>query len=191
MTVGPSSSASRSDGDVVARLRSEHGNIARLLLVLESNLTTIHAGDEYDARLLLDAVDYLLDYVDRFHGEREDLFVAALATHEPTLRSARETLEVHHTTVRARGAVLDARLQRVIAGVAVDRADVVLDGFAYCTALRRSMAVEESILAFAAGPAQEPRSARVVERREEDRYRALFEALTHRAGCDCSYVRSR
>ncbi len=191
-------SSQRNRNDLL-RLRAEHGNIARLLLVLESQLAGIHAGEEYDARLIRDALEYLLEYVDGFHHEREDLIATAMAIHEPTLGSSIASLASHHVAVRASGAELDAILERVVDGGLAPRAELVQRGFAYCTALRRSMAVEESILDLGTeapdgGPS--PRGSRAgrpaaLERgAEEDRYRALFEALTHRVGCDCSYVRS-
>jgi regulator of cell morphogenesis and NO signaling len=183
----------------LARLRTEHGNVARLLLVLESQLATIHAGDEYDARLIHDALAYLLEYVDRFHSERDDLIATALAIHQPTLRASVASLASQNETVRASGAELGALLERVIDGGLGPRAELVRHGFVYCTALRRSMALEEAILDVAAKApdasppprsSREPRPAAALDRADEDRYRALFEALTHRVGCDCSYVRS-
>ncbi len=183
----------------LARLRVEHGNIARLLLVLESQLASIHAGDEYDAWLIRDALAYLLEYVDRFHLERQDLIATALASHQPTLRSSMARLATHHDTVRASATDLGALLDGVIGGGLAPRAELVRHGFAYCTALRRSMALEEAILASAtrvAGAAQsdtrshQPGPTAALDRADEDRYRTLFEALTRRVGCDCSYVRS-
>jgi len=185
------------------RLRREHGNIARLLLVLESHLAGVHAGDEFDARLMMDALSYLIEYVDRFHREREDIFVEALARHQPTVRSFLATLSAQHHAIETSGASLAAQLQQVIQDELVDRVDLVRDGFAYCTELRRSMSLEETILSFAmATVAPSPPRGEPLESRStpppapelrssiEDRYRRLFEELTCRIGCDCAYARS-
>ena len=201
MMAGLASATCTGERDELARLRGEHGNIARLLLVLESHLATIHAGESYDARLLLDALTYLFEYVDRFHREREDLFVAALAVPQPMVRSSLASLAVQHFTARASGGEVVARLERVIGGGLAPHAELVRHGFAYCTALRRAMALEEDILGFATTAEEtstppldsrgaKPSSASVLRPADEDRYLALFEALTHRVGCDCFYVRS-
>lgn len=183
----------------LARLRAEHGNIARLVLVLESHLATVHTGDGYDARLIHDALAYLIGYVDRFHLEREDLVAAVLAIHRPTLRVSMANLIAQHVTVRASGAELGALLERSIEGALAPRAELVRQGFAYCTALRRSMAIEETILGLAtnapdpgtsARGSRETKPAAALDGVDEERYQALFEALTQRAGCGCSYVRS-
>jgi hemerythrin-like domain-containing protein len=179
-------------------LRGEHGNISRLLLVLESQLSDVHAGDQFDGRLMLEALSYVVDYLDRFHREREDVFVEALARHQPTVRSFLATLSAQRHAIQSDGAQLRGRLVRAVDEKRVDRDDLVREGFAYCTAVRRAMSLEETILAFATAAAEpapgrgepvEPSAPGGVES-SEDRYGRLFEELTHRIGCECSYVRS-
>jgi hypothetical protein len=147
-----------------------------------------------------DALSYIVDYLDRFHRDREVLFVAALALHQPTVRGFLATLSVQHSSIRSDGAELCSRLDHLREMQSAEREDLVERGFSYCTELRRSMALEETILAFAtaaienAAPSPDEGDAssahRAPPRAADDRYEARFEELTHRIGCDCAYSRS-
>ncbi len=184
----------------VERLRHEHGNIERLLLVLESHLAGFHAGEDLDEQLTLDALSYLIDYVDRFHHSREDLIVELLAAREPVVRAMLPTLSAQHEGIRSNGAALRDRLERALVDEPVAREDLVRHGFAYTAELRRNMALEDTVVfplvATGIGGSEwdamnanvaagvDPLFGSVVDKR----HRALFEEITRRAGCDCAYA---
>lgn len=186
----------------VERLRCEHGNIARLLLVLESHLARLHAGEDLDEQLMLDAVSYLTDYVDGIHHAREDLIVELLAEREPLVRAILATLSAQHDAIRAEGAMLRERLESAALDAPVAREDLVRHGFAYTGDLRRNMALEERVvfplavvgLSAAEWGAIEAKVAGGVDPlfggTVEPPYRALFEEIARRVGCDCAYAQA-
>lgn len=174
----------------LALLRDEHDNIAKLLLALESHLALVEMGEDFDAGLMLDEVDYLLDYLGRFHCVREDLVVRALRAREPKASARLGTLSEQHDAIQSDGAELRRRLDHVTRGELLDRREVVRLGFAFSTDLRRSMSLEEATLTSAVG-ASAPLPPDQATSDGEEQYRASFEELTQRIGCDCSYARSR
>lgn len=167
-------------------LRSEHGNIARLLLVLESHLALMIMGERFDGAAMLDTVDYLLDYVSEFHRDREERLVAAMAAERPCARSCVATLSARHDALETSGAELYHRLDLAIRDESINRDEVVRLGYAYCTALRRTMSIEEAMLPGANAGMNDPMIARP-SRDGEAGYRARFEELTRRIGCECAY----
>lgn len=140
--------------------------------------------DGADLHLMRDTVGYLADYVGQFHRVREDLAVEAVAVRQPRLRACVALLDAQHDALELDGAELHHRLGLAIRDEAVRRDGLVHIGFLYCTELRRHMSLEETTLEGAAieAPVSSPAT-----RDGEEHYRALFEDLTRRVGCDCTY----
>lgn len=170
----------------VQLLRSEHGNIARLLLVLESHLALMIMDERFDGSVMLDAIDYLIDYVGDFHRVREDRVVSDLAVEQPAVRSCEAMLTAQHDALRTSGPELSHRLDLALRDESIDRGEIVRLGYAYCTDLRRCMSIEEATLSGANWTADQPAIARP-DSDGEAGYRARFEELTSRVGCDCAY----
>lgn len=140
---------------------SAHENVTELLLVLESHLALLSTGDRFDGSIMLDALDYIVDDVSELYGERWP-------------RSAR------HAAIHRRGAELYHRLDRALRDPIINRAEVVRFGYAYCSELRRLIAMERRRLSAA-------HEVRVQPQASEERHRARFEELTRRVGCGCDY----
>lgn len=185
--------------DEIGSLCREHDNIARLLVVLESQLSRLHADETCDLELLSRIVAYLGEYVDSYHRRREDRLVLALSS-EPAASSIVRDLAAQHDAMRQTGVALREQCARAPHHDPVARRDIVRSGFAYSAALRRNMALEESALLSLATEqlttvrwividdarerAVEPPSGEVAE----ERYRRLYEELTQQVGCDCTYT---
>ena len=65
---------------------AEHVNFSQLLALFERELARFHEGERPDYELMLDIVDYLRYYPDRFHHAREDVAFERLAARDPNLR---------------------------------------------------------------------------------------------------------
>lgn len=185
--------------DEIGSLCREHDNIARLLVVLESQLARLHADETCDLELLSRVVEYLGEYVDSYHRRREDRLVLALSS-EPAASSIVGDLAAQHDAMRQTGAALREQCARASQPHPVARRAVVRSGFAYSAALRRNMAFEESaLLSLATEQLTTVRWIVIDDAREreddplfgevvEERYRRLYEELTRQVGCDCHYV---
>ena len=163
---------------VTERFHAEHDNIAQLLLVLESHLALMNDDEPFDAAVMLEALDYLIDYVQDFHRHREDDVVA--------------TLSARHDAIQTSGAELYHRLDLAVRNDTVNRAEVIHLAYAYCRELRRLMAVEEhafSQVGDDAGTGANANATAAVARRDEAPYRTRYEDLTRRIGCACAYAR--
>lgn len=182
-------------GSDIERLRSEQSNVAHLLLVLESNLALMSSGESYDGELLVDAVGYLVDYVGRFHRAHVAGFADAVAREGPAVVAGLAALTTQYESFQAAGAELLARLVRASRDEPLERGELVRLGFDYCTQLRRSMSLEQSALDAADATLDDATVGAVPLVRaasdEEQGYRARFEELAQRSGCDCDYESTR
>jgi hemerythrin-like domain-containing protein len=128
----------------VARWWHEHANFARLLGLLERQLDVFRAGGTPDYRLMLDVMDYMTHYPDRFHHPNEDIAFARLESRRPDLEAAIAELAGQHAVLRVSGGELAGRLEAVVNGAGViARAAVEAPGRAYVDYFRRHMETEE------------------------------------------------
>jgi hemerythrin-like domain-containing protein len=183
----------------VERLRDEHANIAQLLLVLDSHFVRLHEDGAVDGALLLKAVSYVLEYIDRRHHTREDLVVGLLATREPLVRALLSTLTTQLSTIHTLGAELRTRLGSGPEDDVVARRQLARQGFAFSAELRRNIALEEVVIfpiaslelsaaEWATIDEEIEASAGLLFSCDDEHYRALFEELTERVGCSCKYA---
>lgn len=69
--------------DTLFLLRLEHGNLSRLLGLIEDQVAAAKAGAPMDEELLSLASEYFLDYPDRCHHPKEDLVYRLLSKRAP------------------------------------------------------------------------------------------------------------
>ncbi|HUI61582.1 MAG TPA: hemerythrin domain-containing protein [Steroidobacteraceae bacterium] len=69
--------------DTLFLLRLEHGNLSKLLSVIEDQAAAADAGRKMDQKLLSLASEYLIDYPDRCHHPKEDLVYSLLSKRDP------------------------------------------------------------------------------------------------------------
>jgi hemerythrin-like domain-containing protein len=130
----------------IEQLTREHANIARLLEILESQLSSLGAGEDSDDRLMLALVTYLTDYVDGFHEAIEDLALRAAVERAPDLRAVAQELSAQHVRVREVGGELRAGLECALLDEPVRRQELATQGLAYTAELRGNMRLEEAVV---------------------------------------------
>ena len=69
--------------DTLFLLRLEHGNLSKLLGLIENQVAAADAGMPMDEQLLSLASEYFYDYPDRCHHPKEDLVYRRLGERDP------------------------------------------------------------------------------------------------------------
>lgn len=129
--------------DTIALWHAEHKHFSRLLELLERQVAAFHADDEPNYALMLDIVNYLRYFPDRFHHPREDVAFARLVARDASLKPVVERLLQEHRVIQAAGADLLAYLQQVVDDVVVERARVEAAAATYLVYYRRHLALED------------------------------------------------
>ncbi|MCH8134926.1 MAG: hemerythrin domain-containing protein [Proteobacteria bacterium] len=132
--------------DVIAALKLDHANIAKILELLESEILAIEVGKTPDYPLLQDIMCYMNQYPDRFHHRKEDLILAQLVKCDPTAGAAVSDALDEHISIGLAGREFD----RLLGTSDVDSVDVRerlgKAAFAYIRALRQHMLLDEKKL---------------------------------------------
>ena len=68
---------------IIDELSEDHGNIARILNLLEAQLAAFRADRDPDYTLMSDAMHYIIHYQDLFHHPKEDIMLGKLTTRDP------------------------------------------------------------------------------------------------------------
>jgi hemerythrin-like domain-containing protein len=130
----------------VGRIRSEHGQMRRLLGVLSREAARLGRSEDADLALMVEVLRYLTEFPDRYHHPVEDLALWRLAQRGLLGRAAAETLDFEHRSVRFHG----ARLLQLLEGVLVDgptpREWVAMTAAQYAGELHAHMKHEEQAL---------------------------------------------
>jgi hemerythrin-like domain-containing protein len=129
--------------DPIAVWHAEHANFSRLLNVLEQQLAVFHAGERPNYELMLDIVNYLRHYPDRFHHAREDVAFARLAEHDPAMQVKINRLLQEHRVIAKAGDELLALLNEVADEAIISRAEVEAAAATYLVYYRHHLATEE------------------------------------------------
>ena len=131
---------------VIAALKRDHANIAKLLEILESEILAIEVGKTPDYPLMQDIMRYMAQHSDRFHHPKEDLLFAQLLKRDPGVRADVEDLIKEHVVIGLAG----QEFARFLSASGVDsvavREQLGTSGFDYIRALREHMLREEKKL---------------------------------------------
>ena len=169
----------------VAVWKAEHRAFAALLALLELQLERVRTGGAPNFGMMLDVIDYMIDYVDRFHHPKEDLAFARIAQRQPEAADSVREIAQEHSAIVANGRALAREIEAVVGGAIVERSIVEELGRRYLDAFRRHMYAEEQGLFLAAAECLsdadwdsiERASARVEDplfgERPQQRYEAL------------------
>lgn len=182
----------------VQTLRKEHANFERLLDLLERRLVSAGTTEEPDFKLMLDVMEYMTHYPDRFHHPREDLAFRRLQRKFPETRPLVEELAHQHEAIAASGEHLVEQLTRAAEGIRLSREAVEACARAYIAALRANMRIEETdlfplvaerlqaddwlLIDAAFHFMEDPIFGSAVQ----ERYRALHRHIAWRLGCGCT-----
>jgi hemerythrin-like domain-containing protein len=129
--------------DSIVLWHAEHRHFARLLDLLEKQVTAFHADDGPNYQLMLDVVSYLRYFPDRYHHPREDVAFARMAKRDAALAPVVEQLLQEHRVIAAAGGELLKYLEQVVDDVVVERARVEAAAATYLVYYRRHLAMED------------------------------------------------
>ena len=130
--------------DTLALWHSEHVNFARLLDLLDDQLSLFHDGGSPDYALMLDIMFYMTHYSDVLHHPKEDLVFARIKERDAAMAGIVDDLHRQHARIHAAGAELVRHLDDIINGTIASRASIEDAARAYVDGLRKHMRVEES-----------------------------------------------
>ncbi len=88
---------------ILEQLGQDHGNVARLLDLMEAQRRCLSRGEHSDLSLLASIMRYLTQYQDVFHHPREDLLFTRIAARSPSAQSDIEKLESEHLSLGVKG----------------------------------------------------------------------------------------
>ncbi|MCP1673540.1 hemerythrin-like domain-containing protein [Natronocella acetinitrilica] len=129
--------------DFVDELLCEHQEIRRVLNVVESQLDLLHADDDPNWELLLDAMYYLTRYPDLFHHGFEDVVFRQLHRRDAAAREFVQDLGREHGLLHELGMAFLALCEDVDAETMVPKDRLEHAGRCYVTAQQRHMRKEE------------------------------------------------
>lgn len=90
--------------DTMHLLQMEHRNIAKLLVLIETQIQALEKGEAPDSALLHSIVEYLSGYPDVSHHPKEDLLLRKMRRRDPTLvRGLADLMNEHQELTRLTG----------------------------------------------------------------------------------------
>ena len=125
---------------------AEHLNFARLLRLFEAQVALFAQGEEPDYALIADIVQYLREFPDVHHHRYENEVFSLMGQRDPQLKPLVARLLQEHRVIAACGAALAARLDAVVSGAVVERAQVEAAAATFVSYYRTHLDAEESIM---------------------------------------------
>lgn len=129
--------------DSIAYWHTEHSNFAHLLDVFEKSLAAFHEDSPPDYELMLDIVEYLRHFPDRYHHPREDVAFAQLEKRAPELAPLLARLRAEHRRIAQTGDGLRVMLAAAAEDAIVSRQQIESAAKDYLAAYRQHIADEE------------------------------------------------
>lgn len=128
---------------IMSQLSEDHGHVAQLLELLDTELAKVGAGASAEYALMEDAMRYMTGYSDRFHHPREDLVYERLRARAPEMKTVLEGLLREHATLAQMGNAFTEVLGQVVDGGLADREAMYQQGREYVEMLRAHMTTED------------------------------------------------
>lgn len=122
---------------------AEHLNFARLLDLLETELTAFRGGGRPNYDLMVDIVYYLRNFGDLLHHPREDVAFARLVERDPGMQLVTNRLLQEHRVIAKAGDELSNRLNEAVGDTPTPRAAVEAAAATYLVYYRHHLAKEE------------------------------------------------
>jgi hemerythrin-like domain-containing protein len=144
----------RPDADadrLLRQLRLDHSRLSRALREIEVQRARLRSHATEAHPILLDAVQYLLDYQHGFHHPREDRLYRQLAAAQPALRAEMKRLNIEHAHGYIHAGRIATALRRMTTRQAAGRAGakVARQLQAYVDEMRAHMRREEQAVFYA------------------------------------------
>lgn len=144
--------------DTLALWHAEHVNFARLLNLLDDQLSLFHSGDTPDYEMMLNIMFYMTHYSDVLHHPKEDLVFAKIRERDPGVQKTVDQLTGQHAHLKKCGEELVRHLEGILNESVATRAGIEATARDYVATLRLHMRVEEAEIL--------PLAARLVTARE-------------------------
>ncbi len=132
-----------SQPESIVMWHAEHRHFARLLDLLEQQVAAFHDDDGPNYELMLDIVNYLRYFPDRYHHRREDVAFSRMAERDPSIKPLVAQLLQEHRVIAAAGSELLKYLEQVVEDVVIERAKVEAAAATYLVYYRRHLALED------------------------------------------------
>ncbi len=136
--------------DPVPGWHTEHAYFGRLLDLLQQELQCLRRGRKANYEVMLDVVEYLHVYGERYHHAREEAAFALLASRRPDLRKMLARLGEEHTALAWVGERLLDELNDALEGFAAALDDLQALTATYVLLYREHIAREEAEIVDAA-----------------------------------------
>jgi hemerythrin-like domain-containing protein len=171
---------------IIDSLRSDHSRMTKLLDALERQLGRFEEGGVIDFEIADGILHYCRSYPDRHHHPLEDLVYERLKRRNPEAAGAMGDLPREHAKLAALTADFAERLDAVEQDVAMERHEFLAPARAFLTGFRHHIMTEEKQFFPAAERSLTPEDWQAIrralppisdplfERREDDRFDALF-----------------
>lgn len=130
--------------EIMDRLKTDHGNISRLLSTLEAQMNVVHDEENADFELMHDIMYYMTHYPDHTHHPMEDLVFVKLVAHDSGAAEVVARLEREHVGLAQKGQRFQEMLRHVVDGALVERNVLEDTGRDYIAFLRSHMEIEDS-----------------------------------------------
>jgi hemerythrin-like domain-containing protein len=129
---------------IMQQLKTDHGNISRLLNTLEEQMNVVHDEENADFDLMHDIMVYMTHYPDHTHHPMEDLVFAKLVALDSDAGEIVSRLEREHVGLTEKGQRFLDMLRHVVDGALVERTALEDAGRDYIAFLRIHMEIEDS-----------------------------------------------
>jgi len=130
--------------DTLALWHAEHVNFAKLLNLLEGQLSLFHGGKSPDYELMLNIMFYMTHYSDVLHHPKEDLVFAKIRERDQRVAATVDALATQHTHLHRSGQELVRQLDEILNDTISSREGVETTARDYVGTLRDHMRIEES-----------------------------------------------
>jgi len=131
------------DSAILARLREDHANTARLLRLLDRESKVVRDGDDADYDVVEGVIDYFKGYPDAFHHPLEDIIYSQLSKADPVRAEGVGDLLSDHQTMRRETDELARALGTVRLEAEVPRDHIAQKIDAFVAMYRGHMAAED------------------------------------------------
>ena len=130
--------------EILEQLKTDHGNISRLLSTLEEQMKIVHDEENADFELMRDIMVYMTHYPDHTHHPMEDLMFQRLIEHDSGAGDIVARLEREHVGLAEKGKRFQEMLRHVVDGALVERDVLESTGRDYIAFLKTHMEIEDS-----------------------------------------------
>ena len=129
--------------NVVDRIRKEHANMERLLLILDRQMETFEAAETPDYDLLQEIMFYFSDFPDKCHHPKEDQLAEKLLEADPERAAPLRGLAAQHEELAQLTGRMTTLLERVMMDAEISRDRVAQTTREFIESQRHHMQMEE------------------------------------------------